>query len=468
MGPDQTVVYTPAANFYGSDSFSYTLSDGHGGTATATVTVTVNPVNDPPAAVDDKANGYENAPATIDVLANDSDVEGDVLHVQSVTAPNNGSAAIAADGTITYTPNTGFIGTDSFQYIASDGEATATATVTITVEGILGPVTASFQDGVSMGGVFGHARHKHPKRRADEESRRQNRTAPRRRPGSGGTTAVGPQQHSPGQHRNRRRADDQRHRRFARSVQYLRVEETVGRGSGDVAEGVDRLAVGSPRRGGQFGPRLDPLGRHHVDGFRDANVCVECGRRGSGPGVDRRSCDEPRDRSPELCCRGRHGLRFERATRRGQSPQPRDHLPARRRGDLRCDRRQHGLRCREFAACGDNVSERRVNRHNLGPGGVGCNHAGCDAVGHWGIPSGKQQGRRTVRSARHPCRAGNEPGALGRLRLRRPSLCQRNTGRPLRSRLRGGIARAGRRWRPASWASTRPRQRSPSGSLSTF
>ncbi len=75
---------------------------------------------------------------TVDVLANDSDPDGDTLTIAAIMVPPNGAAAINPDGTVTYTPNTGFTGTDAFDYTIEDGfGGSATATVTITV--VAGP-----------------------------------------------------------------------------------------------------------------------------------------------------------------------------------------------------------------------------------------------------------------------------------------------------------------------------------------
>ena len=135
VNADGTVTYTPDANFSGVDTFTYTVSDGNGGIDTATVTVTVDPVNDPPAANDDGATTDEEVPAVIDVLGNDTDADGDTLTVQSVTQPGNGSAAINANGTVTYTPDADFNGVDTFTYTVSDGNGgTDSATVTVTVD----------------------------------------------------------------------------------------------------------------------------------------------------------------------------------------------------------------------------------------------------------------------------------------------------------------------------------------------
>ena len=135
VNPDGSFVYTPEQDFNGTDSFTYTVSDGRGGEATATVTITVNPVNDDPVAGDDFATTPFNQAVVIDVLANDTDVDGDELSVLSVEQPDNGTVTINADGTVTYTPDTGFQGTDSFTYVVSDGQGgTDTATVTVTVQ----------------------------------------------------------------------------------------------------------------------------------------------------------------------------------------------------------------------------------------------------------------------------------------------------------------------------------------------
>ena len=117
------VSYTPNANFFGSDSFTYTISDGNGGTATATVNVTVTNVNDDPVAVNDAATVAEDSGANaIDVLANDHDGAdtGETLTVTAVTQGTSGSVTFTATG-VSYTPNANFFGSDSFTYTISDG-----------------------------------------------------------------------------------------------------------------------------------------------------------------------------------------------------------------------------------------------------------------------------------------------------------------------------------------------------------
>jgi len=131
---DGTVTYTPEADYNGTDSFTYTISDGAGGTDTATVSLTVNPENDDPVAVDDTAILAEDSAATLNVMANDTDLDGDTLSLDSVTQPEHGLVTINDDGTVTYTPDANYNGTDSFTYTISDGAGgTDTATVSLTV-----------------------------------------------------------------------------------------------------------------------------------------------------------------------------------------------------------------------------------------------------------------------------------------------------------------------------------------------
>jgi hypothetical protein len=128
-----SVVYTPSANWFGVDAFTYTVTDGRGGSATATVSVTVRAVNDAPQAVDDAAATDAGTPVDIDVLANDTDVDGDALVVSAVGAASRGTTAVTAGG-VTYTPDAGFSGTDGFSYSVADGRGgAATASVTVTV-----------------------------------------------------------------------------------------------------------------------------------------------------------------------------------------------------------------------------------------------------------------------------------------------------------------------------------------------
>ncbi len=128
------IVYTPNAGFVGTDSFTYTITDSNGDTATATATVTVE--GDKPVAQNDSDSTPLNTPVSLDVLDNDTSNSGsNQLTITSVGNPSNGTATIV-NGEIVYTPDAGFVGTDSFTYTITDSNGdTATATATVTVEG---------------------------------------------------------------------------------------------------------------------------------------------------------------------------------------------------------------------------------------------------------------------------------------------------------------------------------------------
>lgn len=128
----RSVQYTPNAGFVGTDSFTYSISDGADGVGTATVTVHVD--DRPPVANADSASTISAATVLIPVLANDLDPDGDALSVTALSAPAHGSASIQADGQVSYTANTDFVGSDNFSYTLTDSHGSiASATVTVTV-----------------------------------------------------------------------------------------------------------------------------------------------------------------------------------------------------------------------------------------------------------------------------------------------------------------------------------------------
>ncbi len=139
--PDQSVRYTlMAGRPTTADQFSYTISDGRGGTASARVNVRFNAtINRAPIARDDRATTQVDTPVSIDVLANDSDPDGDSITVASVDTPSHGSASRASDGTVTYTPDVGFVGSDRFTYVTrdSDGRMSMRATVYVMVQALV-------------------------------------------------------------------------------------------------------------------------------------------------------------------------------------------------------------------------------------------------------------------------------------------------------------------------------------------
>ncbi|WP_252865512.1 Ig-like domain-containing protein [Brevundimonas diminuta] len=141
---DGTYTYTPNANFNGTDSFTYTVTDpASGESLTQTVEITVNPVADLVAA-DDSVTTDEDTPVNGTVAGNDSTTSGGTLEYVKATDPSNGTVVVNIDGTYTYTPNANFNGTDSFTYTVTDpasGES-LTQTVEITVNPVADLVAA--------------------------------------------------------------------------------------------------------------------------------------------------------------------------------------------------------------------------------------------------------------------------------------------------------------------------------------
>lgn len=131
--------YIPDPGYSGAETFSYVVSDVSGSTASGTVTITVTAVPNPPVAGADAYVTPQDTPLVVaapGVLSNDGDPDGDTLTVQTspVSGPANGVVALASDGSFTYTPTSGFTGTDSFTYRIDDGTGrSADGLVTITV-----------------------------------------------------------------------------------------------------------------------------------------------------------------------------------------------------------------------------------------------------------------------------------------------------------------------------------------------
>lgn len=145
---DGTFTYSPPADFNGQVTFQYRANDGQGANNLSdptTVTINVTAVNDAPVAVDDSYTVTEDALLNADnstpnrrsVTFNDTDVDSATINVSFplVDLPDFGVLNMNANGTFTYQPNLDFVGTDTFQYRATDGSATSAniATVTITV-----------------------------------------------------------------------------------------------------------------------------------------------------------------------------------------------------------------------------------------------------------------------------------------------------------------------------------------------
>lgn len=137
---DDVVTYFPNADYNGPDSFEYTICDSLGNCSMAEVDLTIIPIVD---ALDDMPSTLENIAVTVDILANDNDIPSD--GTLTATNPSNGTILInnqttpldITDDTITYTPNTNFLATDTFTYTLCDTTGNcSTASVFITVNRI--------------------------------------------------------------------------------------------------------------------------------------------------------------------------------------------------------------------------------------------------------------------------------------------------------------------------------------------
>ncbi len=127
------VVFTPQANYNGPAQFSYTISDGQGGTSTATVNVTVGAVNDAPAAANAAVTVVEDTPLSATLPAA-TDIDGDAVTYSLASATAHGTVVVNADGSYTYAPAANYNGSDSFTYTISDGNGgSATYTVALSV-----------------------------------------------------------------------------------------------------------------------------------------------------------------------------------------------------------------------------------------------------------------------------------------------------------------------------------------------
>ncbi|MBD2517377.1 FG-GAP repeat protein [Nostoc sp. FACHB-973] len=141
---DDFFIYTPNANFNGTDSFNFTVNDGNGGSITSTFNLNVKAVNVAPIAVNDRLTTAFNTPVTIQastLLSNDTDIDSNNLSITGVSGATNGTAVLNNNGTvgnsaddfIVFTPFNGFSGNANFNYTISDGNLSSTASVAIAV-----------------------------------------------------------------------------------------------------------------------------------------------------------------------------------------------------------------------------------------------------------------------------------------------------------------------------------------------
>lgn len=122
---DGSFHYIPDPDYFGSDHFTYKANDGFFDSDEATVTITITGSDDFPIAADDNYTALIDHPLTIaagqGVLANDVELDGQVLQARLVESPQHGSLQLAGDGSFVYTPAPGYAGPDQFRYVANDG-----------------------------------------------------------------------------------------------------------------------------------------------------------------------------------------------------------------------------------------------------------------------------------------------------------------------------------------------------------
>ncbi len=130
------ILFTPLGDFNGTASFEYEIRDLFGLRDTARVEVDVQPVNDRPTPELDHASVARDDLLLLrsaDLLSNDTDAEGDVLLLLAAQGAAHGSVALDTQGRVVYTPADGFVGTDQFRYIVSDGSDSSEGVVEVEV-----------------------------------------------------------------------------------------------------------------------------------------------------------------------------------------------------------------------------------------------------------------------------------------------------------------------------------------------
>ncbi|WP_119008410.1 Ig-like domain-containing protein, partial [Vibrio superstes] len=130
---DGKLVFTPAKDFNGDATISYTITDGNGEYANAEVAVAVTPQNDGPVAVNDTAATDEDTAVTIDVLNNDTDIDGDDLTITAASVPADQGTVEIVDGKLVFTPAKDFNGDATISYTITDGDKESSAEVAVAV-----------------------------------------------------------------------------------------------------------------------------------------------------------------------------------------------------------------------------------------------------------------------------------------------------------------------------------------------
>ena len=157
LNADGSFLYTPAANYHGTDAFSYRVTDGTLSSSVVAVSLTIATVNDPPAGAGDGGGGTftigEEGTLTVPgpgVLGNDTDADGDPITAILVTGPAHGTLTLNPNGGFVYTPYANYSGPDSFVYHATDGTSeSADTTVVLSVTNVNDAPTATADGGGS-------------------------------------------------------------------------------------------------------------------------------------------------------------------------------------------------------------------------------------------------------------------------------------------------------------------------------
>ncbi|WP_374663339.1 tandem-95 repeat protein [Ramlibacter sp.] len=164
LNADGTFSYKPHADYNGTDSFSYTVTDGELVSNVATVTIGVSAVNDAPTLADQSHTVAEDGDLAGSLLASAADIDSVVLTAAVIDGPTHGKVTVSADGTFSYKPHANYNGPDSFTYTVTDGDlSSGVATVTITVTPVNDAPTTGDQsmsvaeDGVLAGNLLAAA-----------------------------------------------------------------------------------------------------------------------------------------------------------------------------------------------------------------------------------------------------------------------------------------------------------------------
>jgi hypothetical protein len=150
------IQYVPDAGFTGTETFTYSISDGSlNSEAAGDVSIVVYDGNRAPVSAQDAYYTPADTPLSIDapgLLVNDVDPDGDTVIAQSFFPPENGDVSLVVNGSFTYTPDPGFVGIDTFVYTSSDREASSTSTTVTLFVGTFGDIATGVLTPPTPGG----------------------------------------------------------------------------------------------------------------------------------------------------------------------------------------------------------------------------------------------------------------------------------------------------------------------------